>query len=236
MGQQRKVSAETVDRGDILSEQREKRGTNVKSQGVNLISPVPTPRRWNCPVITTAMDAQFLQHGFDPHVAGGCLLAVGGVEGERLLERKQMLGAVAAGERLCDRLGTGVATVMAQGCQRFRVALASKDRADDAQTGRAGDVSDDVVELKIHLRQGLLHMLDVRGRVLQQTLALTHVGSQLRNLSFGSKAGPQQSKRMEPLQPLRIADIGLAPRDVLGVTRVDKADSKSPCIEKLENG
>ena len=110
---QRKVSAETVDRGDILSEQREKRGTNVKSQGVHLISPVPTPRRWNCPVITTAMDAQFLQHGFDPHVAGGCLLAVGGVEGERLLERKQMLGAVAAGERLCDRLGTGVATVMA---------------------------------------------------------------------------------------------------------------------------
>ena len=36
-----------------------------------------------------------------------------------LLERKQMLGAVAAGERLCDRLGTGVATVMAQGCQRL---------------------------------------------------------------------------------------------------------------------
>src|ERR1700716_806938 len=121
---QRKVSAETVDRGDILSEQREERGANVESQGVRLIGPVPTPRRWNCPVNTTAMDAQFLQHGFDPHVAGRGLLAVGGVEGERLLERKQMLGAVAAGERLCDRLGTGVATVMAQGCQRFRVALA----------------------------------------------------------------------------------------------------------------
>jgi hypothetical protein len=69
-----------------------------------------------------------------------------------------------------------------------------------SQTGRAGDVSDDVVELKIHLRHGLLHMLDVRGRVLQQTLALTHVGSQRHNLSFGSKAGPQQSKRMKPLQ------------------------------------
>jgi hypothetical protein len=64
-------------------------------------------------------------------------------------------------------------------------------------------------------------MLDVRSRVLQQTLALTHVGSQLRNLSFGSKARPQQSIRMKPLQPLRIADIGLAPRHVLGVTRVD---------------
>ena len=107
------------------------------------------------------MDAQFLQHGFDPHVAGRCLLVVGVVEGECLLERKQMLGAVAAGERLRDRLGTGVATVMAQARQRLRVALAGKDRADDAQAGRAGDVGDDVVELKIHLRQGLLHMLDV---------------------------------------------------------------------------
>lgn len=65
------------------------------------------------------------------------------------------------------------------------------------------------MELKTHLRQSLVHMLDVRGRVLNQTLALAHVGSQLRNLSFGRKAGPQQSKRTEPLQPLRIGDIGL---------------------------
>jgi len=189
---QREVSAKAVDRGDVLSQQREERGANVESQGVRLIGPVPTPRRWNRPVIATAMDAQFLQHGFDPHVAGRCLLAVGVVEGERLLERKQMLGAEVAGERHCDRLGTGVATVMAQGRQRLRVALASKDRADDAQAGGASDVSDDVVELKIHFRQGLLHMLDVRSRVLQQTLALTHVGSQLGNLPFGPKAGPQQ--------------------------------------------
>jgi len=64
---------------------------------------------------------------------------------------------------------------MAQGCQRFRVALAGQDRADDAQAGGAGDVGDDVVELKIHLRKPL-HMLDVRGRVRQQTLALTQRG------------------------------------------------------------
>src|SRR3954447_26133401 len=40
---------------------------------------------------------------------------------------------------------------------------------------------------------------------------------------------------MEPLQPLRIADIGLAPRHVLGIARVDKKYGKSPGIEKLEN-
>ena len=50
---------------------------------------------------------------------------------------------------------------MAQARQHLRVALAGKDRADDPQAGRAGDVGDDVVELKIHLGQCLLHMLDV---------------------------------------------------------------------------
>ena len=40
---------------------------------------------------------------------------------------------------------------------------------------------------------------------------------------------------MEPLQPLRIADIGLAPRHVFGIARVDKKHGKSPGIEKLEN-
>src|SRR5882762_1221513 len=184
-------------------------------------------------MIMTPMDDEFFQHAFDPYVAGRCLLVVSVVQGECLLERKKMLGAVAPGEGLRDRLSTGVATVMAY--QRLGVALAGKDRANDAQAGRTGDIGDDVVELKIHLGQCLLHMLDVRGRVLQQTLALTHVGSQFGNLPFGPKAGSQQSERMEPLQPLRVADIGLAPRHVLGIARVDKKNSEPPFIEKLEN-
>ena len=70
------------------------------------------------------MDAEFLQHSFDPDVAGRCLLVIGVVKGECLIEGKQMLGAVAPGERLRDRLGAGVAAVMAQARQRFRFELA----------------------------------------------------------------------------------------------------------------
>lgn len=157
------------------------------------------------------------------------------VERECLLERKKVLGAVAPGKRLRDRLSTGVATVMAQARQRLRVALSGKDRANDAQASRTGDIGDDVVELKIHLGQRLLHMLDVRGRVLQQTFALTHIGSQFGNLPFGPKAGSKQPERMEPLQPLGVADIGLAPGHVLGIARVDKKHSEPSCIEKFEN-
>ncbi len=110
---------------------------------------------------TTAISGQFLQHGFDPGVAGKCFLLVGVVKRKCLLERKQMLGAIVSGERLRDRLGAGVATVMAQARQRLRIALASKDRAYNTQAGQAGNVAHDVVELKIHLRQSLLHMLDM---------------------------------------------------------------------------
>ena len=108
-----------------------------------------------------ATDAEFLQDGFDPHVASRHLLVVSVVEGECLLERKQVLGAVATGERLLDRLSTGVAPVIAQVRQRFGVMLAGEDSADDPLASCAGDVGDDVVELKIHLRQCLLHVLDM---------------------------------------------------------------------------
>src|SRR5260370_33462871 len=94
------------------------------------------------------------------------LLVIGVVKGECLIEGKQMLGAVAPGERLRDRLGTGVATVMAQARQRLGVAFAGKDRANDAQASRSGDVGDNVVERKIHLGQCFLHMLNVGGGVL----------------------------------------------------------------------
>ena len=70
-------------------------------------------------------------------------------------------------------------------------------------------------------------MLDVRGRVLQQTLALTHVGSQLRNLSFGSKAGSQQSIRMEPLQAPQLphvnSTVGLGVSGTSGTTSMSGA-------------
>jgi hypothetical protein len=62
-----------------------------------------------------------------------------------------VLGAVAAGERLFDRLSTGMAIVMAQARQDFGVSFTGEDCADDLHTGHAGDVGNDMVELKIHL-------------------------------------------------------------------------------------
>ena len=46
-----------------------------------------------------------------------------------------------------------------------------------------------MMELKVHLGQRLLHVLNMRGRILEQTLALAYVGTQLRELALGPKAG-----------------------------------------------
>ena len=86
---------------------------------------------------------------------------VGIVESKRLLQRKQVLGAVATSERLLDRLNAGVATIMAQARQHLGVTFAGEDGADNPHAGGAGDVGNDVVKLEVHLRQRLLHVLNM---------------------------------------------------------------------------
>ena len=56
---------------------------------------------------------------------------------------------------------------IAVGGQNIRVALACYQRAHDPHAGHAGDVGDDVMELEIHLHERLLHVLDMRGSVIQ---------------------------------------------------------------------
>ena len=85
----------------------------------------------------------------------------------------------------------------------------------------AGDVRHDVVELQVHLRQRLLHVLDVRGSVIQQALALAQIGPHDRNFALRPEAGPEQSILMQTLQPLGVADVGLAAWHVLGIAGVD---------------
>jgi hypothetical protein len=99
--------------------------------------------------------------------------------------------------------------------------------------GRPGDVRDDVVDLQVHLGQRLLHVLDVRGRVIQQALALAQVGPQCGDLTLGTEAAPEQTILVQALQPLSIADVALAPRDVLGVAGVDQHDLEPALLEDL---
>src|SRR6266702_2845796 len=78
-------------------------------------------------------------------------------------------------------------------------ALAGDDRADDAHAGRSRNIRNDMMKLKVHLSEGLLHMLNMRGRVVQQAFALADIRTQFRDLTLWSKACPQQTVRVQSL-------------------------------------
>jgi hypothetical protein len=65
---------------------------------------------------------------------------------------------------------------------------ARDDGPDNPHAGRAGDIGDDVMELQVHLHQGLLHMLDMGGGVFHQPFPLAQIGAQGRNLGIRSEA------------------------------------------------
>ena len=108
------------------------------------------------------------------------------------VEGEQVLNAVVAGQRFLDRLDSGVATPIPHARQHCRIALAAEDRADDPQPGHTSDIGDDVMELHVQFQSTpSAHVLNMRRPILEQTLTLTQVGTQLGDLTFRSKACAQ---------------------------------------------
>ena len=106
--------------------------------------------------------------------------------------------------------------------EHLGIAHAVEDCADDLHSGRARDVSDDVVELDVHQHERLLHVLNVRRGVLNDALAMTKQRSQARHTVSRTKTAAQQAVLMQLLQPLCVVDVGLAPRDILHVASIDE--------------
>jgi len=101
-----------------------------------------------------------------------------------------VLLAIIADQRLTDRLRGSVAAWVAMGGEHRWVALPGHDGADDGHAGRPCDVRHHVMELQVHLRQGVLHVLDVRARIVQQPFALAQVALQDGNLTLSAESWP----------------------------------------------
>src|SRR5262249_3164847 len=62
-----------------------------------------------------------------------------------------------------------------------------------------------------HLLQGLLHVLDVAGAVLDQLGALTQVVAQDGDVGGGAEGARQQAVGVQALDPLAVELVGLGP-------------------------
>ena len=102
-----------------------------------------------------------------------------------------MLGLIVALQRAFDGLGGRLATHVPHCSECLGVTFAGNDGANNLHTRHAGHVSHDVVQLQVHERQRLLHVLDVGSRVVQVPLAQAKIGAQRSDLAIGSEARAQ---------------------------------------------
>ena len=75
----------------------------------------------------------------------------------------------------------------------------------------------------------------MRRAVFQQPLPLPQIGTQPRHFRLRPETGSKQTVLVQPLKPLRVADVGLPSRHVLGVTRVDHHHLEAALFKDLED-
>ena len=108
--------------------------------------------------------------------------------------------------------------------------------ADDPHAGHPHDIRDRVLQLHVHLHQGLLHQLNVRRRRIDEPLAVPQDRPQPQKALVRTEAAAEQTILVELLEPLRVIDVRFPPWDMLHVARIHEEDLEPPRLEDLEDG
>ena len=96
-----------------------------------------------------------------------------------------MFRPVVPAERLLNRLDGLLASNIAVNGEDLRVADTFNDGPDNLHPRDACDITDNVVELDVHLHQRLLHVLNVRGSVLRRAVAVVIASVDTQNRPVG---------------------------------------------------
>lgn len=99
-----------------------------------------------------------------------------------------MFMSVVAHQCGADRLHGRMAACIPVGRQHVGIAFTRNNSSDDPHASRARDIRDHVMELQVHLHQGLLHMLDMGSGIFHEPLPLAQIGARGCNLGIRSEA------------------------------------------------
>jgi hypothetical protein len=113
---------------------------------------------------------------------------------------------------------------MAQRGERLRIPFAGEDRADDSLARPSTEITDDIGELEVHLRQRFLHPLDAGADGVDMVAALAPVGAGHANLRGGMERVAEEPVGVQFQQPLALLHVALAPRQIFRVPGVDQID------------
>jgi len=162
-------------------------------------------------------------------IAQGQVLVRECIEGDGLLQGKQVLGTPGALQRLGDVVRIVLAVGGAQLRQVLGMALARSDRLHDGHAGHAREVTDDLGECEGHLLQGLGHGLHRVGGRGEQPLAVAQRGAQPAPLVVWPEGPGAQPVGVQPLQPLTSEPSGCrAAGGALGVAGIDEEHLHAP--------
>ena len=90
-----------------------------------------------------------------------------------------------------------------------------------------------MLDLQIHLRQRFLHVLNVLRGSLHQVAAVTHQRAHGAYFAVWPECRPQQSDRMQKLQPLALMPLRPPARYVLHVSGVYQTRSDSMLLQNI---
>ncbi len=89
-----------------------------------------------------------------------------------LLQGEEMFGPPVTVQTFGDDLAAGLEAMVFQGRQLLGIAFAGEEGRQDGLAGDAGQVADDVVELEVHLGEGLVQMAHAAAGPAHQGIAM----------------------------------------------------------------
>ncbi len=145
-----------------------------------------------------------------------------------------MFGAPVAAQTLLDRLHARLDPRVPVPGEHLRVALPGQNGPHDGQAGRAAQVAEHVMQLHVHLVEGVVHLPDLVGRLRHQGLAKTGQAAHRANRLGRAKTRPQQAHPVQILQPLAVEHIAFAAGHVPDVPGIDQHHLQAPVEQDLK--
>ena len=115
----------------------------------------------------------------------------------------------------------------------MRIAFTRQNGFDDRLPGHSADITQHIRQLHIHLREHLLHPLDVPRCRLHQVIALPPVCPHRADLLRGPERIAQQTVGVQLHQPLALLHVALAAREILRVARIDQVHFQTSLFENV---
>jgi hypothetical protein len=150
------------------------------------------------------------------------LVTVGECKG--LTQRQHLLAAVVTRECCSHRLLRRFPGRITGGRPRRRIRLTGYHGPPALHPGPPRDGGAHVMPLQVHWPQGLLHVLEMSGRILQQALPGPQGSPPSRRRLRRMDTAPQSAIWVQRLHPLGLVDSGLTPRNIFDRPRLHQQD------------